>query len=110
MSKAAFWQRGETIDYKNAGEAAIEANTVLVIGSRVGIAGMTIEPGEVGSVHVSGVFEFDKASGAIAIGAEVYYNASTGKITTTASSATKAGFAVEAAADSAAKVLVKINA
>ena len=110
MSKAAFWQRGEAIDYKNAGSDTIEAGTVIVLGARIGVAGMSIDPAETGSVHVSGVFEFEKGSEAIALGAEVYYNETSGQITTTSSSATKAGFAVEAAAAGDAKVLVKINA
>ena len=46
MSKAEYWQRGESIDYKNAGSSAIEANSVIVLGKRVGVAGMTIQPGE----------------------------------------------------------------
>ena len=110
MSKAVFWQRGETIDYVNKTEAIIEENTVLAIGSRIGITGMKIRPNEKGSVHVSGVFEFDKAAGEIALGADVYWDAAAGKITTTSSSNTKAGFAVEEAGSSSTKVIVKINA
>lgn len=110
MSKAVFWQRGETLDYKNAGSDIIEANSVLVIGKRIGIAGMTINPNEVGSVHVTGTFKFPKATGAITLGAEVYWDAAAGKITTTASSNVAAGFAVEAAGADATEVVVKINA
>ena len=51
MSKAEYWQRGESIDYKNAGSSAIEANSVIVLGKRVGVAGMTIQPGETGREH-----------------------------------------------------------
>ena len=43
MSKAEYWQRGESIDYKNTGSSAIEANSVIVLGKRVGVAGMTIQ-------------------------------------------------------------------
>lgn len=38
--KAAYWQRGEALDYKNTGTEKIEANTVIVLGSRIGVAGM----------------------------------------------------------------------
>ena len=93
MSKAAYWQRGETLDYKNTGSSVIEANTIIVFGSKIGIAGMEINPGETGSLHISGTF--DKTAG---------------NITTTADSNTKAGFTVAAAAESDTKVLVKINA
>ena len=55
MSKAEYWQRGESIDYKNTGSSAIEANSVIVLGKRVGVAGMTIQPGETGLslIHIS---------------------------------------------------------
>lgn len=109
MSKAEYWQRGESIDYKNAGSTAIEANSVIVLGKRVGVAGMTIHPGETGSLHVKGVFRFDKDGGEITAGAEVYITAE-GKITTTAESNTAAGFATETAKAEDLSVLVNINA
>ena len=62
MSKASYWQRGESLDYKNSGVAAIEANTVVELPGRIGIAGTDIAPGAVGDLHVCGVFEFDKTS------------------------------------------------
>lgn len=108
MSKAAFWQRGETIDYKNNTAKTIEANTVMTFGKRVAVAGMTIAPGETGSLHVTGVYRFEKAEGEITAGAEVYMTEE-GKISATASEV-KAGFAAEAAAAADTSVLVKINA
>ena len=59
MSKASYWQRGETLDYKNTGSSTIEANTVVELTGRVGIAGTDIAPGAEGDLHVCGVFEFD---------------------------------------------------
>jgi len=112
MSKAIYWQRGETIDYKNLTDKKIDANTILVIGSRIGIAGTEILPNETGSLHVTGVFKMDKKpSEAITAGAEVYFDSTAGTITATVSaSGVKAGFAVEAAAADDAGVAVKINA
>lgn len=69
MSKAAYWQRGEALDYKNTGTAKIEANTIIVLGSRIGVAGMEISPGEVGTLHVTGVYSCPKVASA-AINAE----------------------------------------
>lgn len=111
MSKAEYWQRGESIDYKNTGSNAIEANSVIVLGKRVGVAGMTIQPGETGSLHVKGVFRFEKDDSEITAGAEVYVTAA-GKMTTTASENTNtaAGFATEAAKAAETSVLVNINA
>ena len=60
MSKASYWQRGETLDYKNTGSSTIEANTVVELTGRVGIAGTDIAPGAEGDLHVCGVFEFNK--------------------------------------------------
>ena len=114
--KAAYWQRGEALDYVNATAEKIEANTVLVIGDCIGVAGMDILPDEVGAVHVAGVFEMDKVDTTeIPMGKKVYL-AETG-ITAAASvgegdSATAnaaAGYAAAPAAADAKKIYVKIN-
>lgn len=111
VSKAAYWQRGETIDFRNETSVAIEENTVVVIGKRIGITGMRIEPGEMGDLHVTGVFEFAKKSGeAISVGSELFFNPAEGHITTTEAAGTvAAGFAAAAAAAEASGTLVKIN-
>lgn len=110
MSKAAFWQRGESLDYPNNTTDKIEANTILVFGTRVGVVGMDIAPGEMGSLHVTGVFEFPKREDEITAGAEVYYSETDGVITSEAEGNIKAGFAVSGAASEDGTVLVKINA
>ena len=75
MSKASYWQRGETLDYKNTGSSTIEANTVVELTGRVGIAGTDIAPGAEGDLHVCGVFEFDKTgTNEIAFGQPVYFD------------------------------------
>ena len=106
MAKASYWQRGESLDYKNATSEIIEANTIIDLTTRIGIAGTTINPNEVGSVHVCGVYEIPKtATGEIAMGAAVYFDG-TGINTTT--SGTPAGYAAAAAAASDETVLVKL--
>ena len=60
MSKASYWQRGESLDYKNSGVAAIEANTVVELPGRIGIAGTDIAPGAVGDLHVCGVLNLTR--------------------------------------------------
>lgn len=108
MSKASYWQRGESLDYKNATETTIEANTVVALAERIGIAGTDILPGAVGDLHMSGVFEFDKTSAnAIPMGTSVYFDG-TG-ITETAESNTPAGFAAADATAEDKKILVKIG-
>jgi predicted RecA/RadA family phage recombinase len=110
MATAAYWQRGESLDYTNSGTSTIEANTIVAYGTRIGVIGCDIAAGETGSLHVSGVFEMPKGSGAITAGAEVYWSEDDAAITTTASGNVHAGFAAQAAAADAATVLVKINA
>ncbi len=108
MSKASYWQRGESLDYKNATETTIEANTVVKLAERIGIAGTDILPGAVGDLHMSGVFEFEKTSAnAIPMGTSVYFDG-TG-ITETADANTPAGFAAADAAAEDKAILVKIG-
>jgi predicted RecA/RadA family phage recombinase len=117
MSKASYWQRGETLDYKNTGSSTIEANTVVELTGRVGIAGTDIAPGAEGDLHVCGVFEFDKTgTNEIAFGQPVYFDktgitdaANNGETSGNKVAYTPAGFAAKAAAAGDAKVLVKIG-
>ncbi|MCI7097818.1 MAG: DUF2190 family protein [Lachnospiraceae bacterium] len=112
MSKAAYWQRGDTLDYKNETGVLIEANTILSIGSRVGVAGTNIPAGAVGSVHVLGIFEMPKSDDAeIKMGTTVYFDG-TG-ITTAAETAEKvsnvhAGYCAETSPKTSDVILVKL--
>lgn len=72
MNKATYWQRGEAIDYVNKTEETIEAGTVVAFGDRIGVAGTDIAPGETGSLHVEGVFEFPKGEEVVGAGTDVY--------------------------------------
>lgn len=105
MTKASYWQRGESLDYKNSTNAVIEANTVIDLGTRIGIVGTTINPGEMGSLHVDGVYQFPKTGTAeIVMGAAVNFDG-TG-ITTEAG--TPAGYAATPSAAGDATILVKL--
>lgn len=118
--KANYWQKGNSIDYKNTTDTKIEAGTVVSLGSRVAIAGADIIPGEVGSLVTEGVFEVPKeVESEIAVGAQVYLG-STGVILTASTTEgegddaetttyTPVGWAVEAAAANATSVKVKIG-
>lgn len=75
MATAEFLQRGESLDYRNATAAVIPNNTIIQIGSRIGVTGTVISPGEVGSLHVVGVWEIKKTStGALSMGQTVYFD------------------------------------
>lgn len=107
MSKAAYWQRGESLDYVNDTTAVIEANTIIPIEGRIGVAGTSINPGEKGSLHVTGVYEIAKTGTAeIKMGAAVYYDG-TG-ITDAESGNTPAGYAAQKAAADDTVILVKL--
>lgn len=106
MSKAAYWQRGESLDYVNKTDAVIEANTIISLGTRIGVAGTDINPNEKGSVHVTGVYEIEKTgTGAIEMGAAVYFD---GTGITADNSGTPAGYAAAAAEADSTVILVKL--
>lgn len=105
MAKATYWQRGESLDYVNSGETVIEANTIVALGTRIGVIGTDINPKERGSIHVTGVFEIAKTGGEIAMGAAVYFD---GTGITTETSGTPAGYAAADAGADDATVLVKL--
>ena len=104
--KATYWQRGESLDFVNAESTVIEANTIMDLGTRIGVVGTDVNPGEKGSIHVTGVSEIKKTgTGKIEMGAAVYYDG-TGITTTT--SETPAGYAAATAEADAEVILVKL--
>lgn len=115
MTKATYWQRGETLDYKNTTDTTIEANTVISFGGHIGIAGTDIFPGELGSLHVTGVFEIPKTTTeTIEMGTVVYFDGEgitnvedDGETSPTAYPL--AGYAAQAAAASDTVILVKLG-
>lgn len=75
MSEARYVQRGESLDYPNSSEEMIKAGAVIPMITRIGVAGTDIHPGDVGSVHVCGVFEFAKTGNtAIPMGTAVFFD------------------------------------
>lgn len=63
MAKAEYWQKGSAIDYTNATATRIEANEIVPLTTRIGIAGMPIEAGATGTLLVEGVFILPLKSG-----------------------------------------------
>lgn len=102
-------QAGKVMDH-TAG-SNISSGDLVVVGVRVGIAVADIASGAVGALEMEGVFEMPKlASDNIAQGALVYWDATPGEITTTASGNTLVGYAFEAAGAATTTCKVKINA
>jgi predicted RecA/RadA family phage recombinase len=102
-----FVQEGKTLDY-TAG-ADISSGQFVLIGAIGGVAKTNIANGKVGAVHVKGVFNVVKASGAITQGAKLYWNSTNSNLTTTASGNTFVGVAAEAAASGDATVKLLLN-
>jgi len=105
---ARFVQKGNAIDYRPS--AAVAAGDVIVQGNLVGIARLDIPADTLGALAVVGVYEIAKASGAITVGAVLYWNAANKNVTTTATNNTYIGKAVTAAASGDATVCVLLNA
>lgn len=103
--KATYINPGETIDYLNNTEITIEAGTVLDLTSRIGVAGTTIQPKKIGSVHVIGIFRIVKDNSTVNIGDILYFN---GTQLTTTQDGTPAGWAVETATTEQKEVCIKL--
>lgn len=102
--RAEFYQKGVSVDYKNTSGATIAANTVVALGTtRCGVAGTDIPNNSVGAVFVEGVW-IVPSTGAIALGAAVYYDASAEKATATETSNVPLGWAVAAAENDTVKI------
>ena len=104
---ATYVQRGEAIDYVNSTEEIIPANTVVLFGKHIGVAGGDIAPGETGTLHMIGVFEIAKKSGTtLAAGDNIVFAEGTGidKATTDVM-----GYAVKAAESGDATATVRIG-
>jgi len=99
-------QKGDTIDF-TAG-ADIESGDLVLNGSVVGVAITDAANGAAAIASVSGVHEVSKDADEVAIGVPLYYNASSGKLTTTADSNKLAGYAWAAAGSAAATVKVRL--
>ena len=105
--KATYYQRGETLDYTTT--ESVEAGAVVPIGTRIGVAAEAIPAGQLGHLHVVGVFAMTKANTEeIKQGAVVYYDAAAEAITATADGNTPAGYAAADAVTTATSVLVKL--
>lgn len=106
--KANYMQSGETLDYRNTSEQTICAGDIIVLKACIGVAGMDIPPKELGTVHVTGVYEIPKKTAeAFPIGTPVYYSAD--GITAAAEGNVPVGYAVCDAPAEAQAARVKLR-
>lgn len=103
---ARFVQEGDSLDYRPAGEVA--AGDMVVQADLVGVAKRDIKAGELGTLAVAGVFEFQKEPTDIAAGKRVFWNPTT-KLATLDATQPFLGKAVKPAAAAEAKVVVRLS-
>ncbi|MGF7431089.1 DUF2190 family protein [Thermoanaerobacterium thermosaccharolyticum] len=109
MAKGIYIQKGEVIDFINNTGADIAYGDVVPIGSRIGIAAENIAKGATGSLNVTGVYELPAQNDiTFNVGDEVYWDNTAGNVTKTAGTI-RAGWVVEAKAQTETTAKVKIN-
>ncbi len=99
-------QDGKVLEYPNATGLTIAGGSLVVFGTLAGIAVNDIPEGESGSIALYGVFELPKASGAIALGDRLYWDAAAKNMTKTASVNIPVGACAAPAPTTAATVQV----
>jgi predicted RecA/RadA family phage recombinase len=106
-----FIQKGETIDYKNAGETDIAYNDVVALGTnRIGVAEEKIAAGLTGSLNVTGVHEFAAINtAAFSVGDPLYWDTTAKKLTNVSQDNVPAGWATEPKAQTGTTARVKIG-
>ncbi|MDX1968036.1 MAG: DUF2190 family protein [Planctomycetaceae bacterium] len=96
-------QEGDSIDYTPA--AAVAAGAVVVQNGLVGVTQRDIAAGDLGSLRIEGVIDFDKTTGvSFAAGDPIYWDATNGLATTVSVGNALIGRAVAAAGSSATSV------
>lgn len=105
--KACFVQRGEAVDFvpsRNLG-----AGEVLHFGSLLGVVKVPVKAGELGALHLSGIYDVKKAGEAISAGSRVFWNQTSGCATSNDSDAEFMGIAACHSPVGASKVRVILN-
>lgn len=109
---ARFVHYGSSIDHTPAADLAV--GEVVVAGELVGVSNRPVKAGDLGTLSVSGVFDFAKATGggtAIPLGAKAYWDAANAVATADDAAGTNKyiGKVVKAAADADPLVRVRLS-
>ena len=78
--KASFIQRGEAVDFIPSRN--VDAGEIIRFGSLLGVVKIPVRAGELGALHLSGIYDVEKDNGSIAAGSKVYWNESSELATT----------------------------
>ena len=112
MPTATYIHEGAALDYTPGSD--LSAGDVVAQNELVGVAKQDIPANTLGSLSVSGVFDFPKATGAstaIAEGLDVYWDAGATEATTDSATGTNKfiGRSIAAASDSDAAVRIRMS-
>lgn len=104
--KAVFVQLGQAIDFIPSRDVA--AGEILVCNGMAGAVKIPVKSGELGALHLSGIYDIDKAPVAINAGDKVYFDTATSQATSADSGIYLGVAACNSPAD-AAKARVILN-
>lgn len=106
--EAQFIHDGAAIDYVPT--TATPAGSVIIQGQLVGITKRDIEADQLGTLHLTGVYDVVKAAVAVTAGAAVFWDAEANHATTVATDHAALGVAILPAGAADATVRVLLNA
>jgi predicted RecA/RadA family phage recombinase len=104
---AIFVHDDKVVDYIPAEDTP--AGSVIVQGELIGITKLDIRSGQLGALHLTGVYDVSKTPDVFSVGDSVYWDATAKKAAGTAEGNTLLGVAVAVAASSDATVRVRIG-
>ena len=105
--KASFVQLGQAIDFVPSRDIA--AGEVLTCNGIAGIVKIPVKAGCLGALHLSGVFDIEKADEAVTAGDKVFFNTSSGKATVSSAGNVFLGIASASSTAGAQFVRVILN-
>lgn len=104
-----YVQRGDALTIP-APTGGVSSGDAVLAGALFGVAAANAAEGEDVAVSVEGVFELPKkAADAVTVGAVLYWDATPGELTITATDNTRVGYAAVAAGAGTATVAVKLT-
>ena len=108
MPQATFIHEGHYIDHTPAG--ALASGDVVVQGDLVGVTVRPLAAGELGSLAVDGIFDFNKNIGvAFTVGTILYWDDTTNVVTTTSAGNKLIGKVVRAAVSADTVVRIRLS-
>lgn len=111
MGKSIYVQDGKIINYRNNGAEPILEGKVVVLTDRIGVSTFAVQPGLLGSLELSGVYEMDaENTAAFTMGQTVYWDDENKRVTATKADtgAVLAGIVVEDKVQASTRTLVRL--